>query len=178
MPSTSKGQEFPMHEPRLKRALGLGYALSATGADHMHNLHDTGISGRNLDSYRSLGLLDPVELEDLGPDKIRIYMYHTFWRLVDNCLTICMFIPWTYEEKRELVRAVTGWNTTIFEMMKVGERAINMARVYNLREGKNAEDDWLPDRMFQPQTTGPLSQTAIDPDELREAVQTYYKMMG
>ncbi len=36
-----KGQEVPMHEPRLKKALGLGYAISPTGADHNHNFHDT-----------------------------------------------------------------------------------------------------------------------------------------
>ncbi len=173
-----KGQEFPMHEPRLKRALGLGYAVSATGADHMHNLHDTGISGRHLDAYRSLGLLEPVKLEDLGPNKIRIYMYHMFWRVLDNCLTCCMFIPWSYEDKRDLVRAITGWNASIFEMMKVGERAINLARIFNIREGKTSEDDWLPERMFQPQTSGPLSDTSVNPDQFRKAIGIYYGMMG
>jgi len=38
-----KGQEYPMHEPRLKRALAIGYAVSPTGADHCHALHDTGL---------------------------------------------------------------------------------------------------------------------------------------
>ena len=38
---TVKGQELPMHEPRLKHALGLGYAVSPIGADHNHNIHDT-----------------------------------------------------------------------------------------------------------------------------------------
>ena len=36
-----KGQEFPLHEPRIKHALGMGYMVSPTGADHMHNMHDT-----------------------------------------------------------------------------------------------------------------------------------------
>lgn len=173
-----KGQEFPMHEPRLKRALGLGYAVSPTGPDHMHNLHDTGITGRRLESFKSLGLLDPVELEDLGPNKIRIYMYHTFWRVLDNSLTVCMFIPWTYEQKRDLVQAITGWNTTLFEMTKVGERVINLARVFNIREGKTSKDDWLPNRMFTPQTSGALSKTSIDPEQMKTAIQTYYGMMG
>lgn len=173
-----KGQEFPMHEPRLKRALGLGYAVSATGADHMHNLHDTGIEGRKLDAYRSLGMLDPVELEDLGPNKVRLYTYHTFWQVLDNCLTLCMFIPWTYEQRLDLVHAVTGWNTTTFELMKVGERAITLARIFNIREGKSSKDDWLPDRMFHPQTSGPLSKRAVDTNQLRDAIHMYYGMMG
>ena len=37
-----KGQEFPMHEPRFKQGMGLGYAVSPTGADHCHSIHDTG----------------------------------------------------------------------------------------------------------------------------------------
>ena len=36
-----KGQEVPMHDPRLKRGEALGYAVSPTGADHVHNIHDT-----------------------------------------------------------------------------------------------------------------------------------------
>ena len=39
-----KGQELPMHEPRLKAALGVGYAVAPVGADHMMNIHDTGYS--------------------------------------------------------------------------------------------------------------------------------------
>ncbi len=38
---TVKGQELPMHEPRLKHAMGLGYAVAPVGADHMMNMHDT-----------------------------------------------------------------------------------------------------------------------------------------
>jgi aldehyde:ferredoxin oxidoreductase len=36
----TKGQEYPMHEPRYKRGLAIGYAVSPTGADHCHSLHD------------------------------------------------------------------------------------------------------------------------------------------
>jgi aldehyde:ferredoxin oxidoreductase len=50
-----KGQEVPMHEPRLKRVLGVGYAVSPTGADHVHNLHDTGIT-----SVDSLGIFSQL----------------------------------------------------------------------------------------------------------------------
>ena len=36
-----KGQELPMHEPRLKQSLGVGYATAPMGADHQVNMHDT-----------------------------------------------------------------------------------------------------------------------------------------
>ena len=174
-----KGQEVPMHEPRLKRALGLGYAVSPTGADHVHNIHDTGYATPEAwESVRALGILDPVPIEDLGPNKIRLFMYAVHWRVLENCLVICSSVPWSYHQEVEIVRAVTGWNTTSWELMKVGERVLNMARAFNVREGFTEEDDWLPDRFFHPQTSGPLSKTAVDPKRLKEAKHTYYRMMS
>lgn len=40
-----KGLGIPMHEPRLKHALGVGYMVNPHGADHMLNLHDTMLIG-------------------------------------------------------------------------------------------------------------------------------------
>ncbi|NIR17347.1 hypothetical protein GWN63_02635 [Candidatus Bathyarchaeota archaeon] len=62
--------------------------------------------------------------------------------------------------------------------MKVSERAINLTRIFNLREGFRAEDDGLPARFFKPKNSGALSDTAVDPQELSEAKGTYYTMMG
>ena len=175
-----KGQEVPMHEPRFKRALGVGYAVSPTGADHMHNLHDTilTVRGPQLDNLASLGILEPVPLEDLGPRKVRALIYFVHWRVLDNCLLLCDFLPWNFIQKTEIVRAVTGWNTTSWELMKIGERVTTMARVFNVREGFKKEDDWLPERFFHPKTSGALSKTAIDPERLKNAIRTYYEIMG
>ena len=174
-----KGQEFPMHEPRLKRALGVGYAVSPTGADHQHNVHDTMLtSDLGIASLRPLGILKPQPLEDLGSSKIRMLIYGVNLRVLNNCAVICNFPPWSPMEKAEIFKASTGWDTTIWELSKVGERAINMARVFNLREGFTEQDDWLPDRMFHPQTSGPLAKTAVNPKQLRIARRIYYRMMG
>ena len=39
-----KGLEVPMHDPRAKAALGLGYVVNPIGADHCANLHDPMVS--------------------------------------------------------------------------------------------------------------------------------------
>jgi len=175
-----KGQEVPMHEPRLKRALAIGYAVSPTGADHMHNLHDIGlaIGGQALRQFSALGILEPVPLEDMGPRKVSALIYHVDWRVLDNCLLLCDFLPWDYNQKTEIVSATTGWNTTAWELMKVGERVTTMARVFNLREGFSRRDDWLPERFFHPPRSGPLSNTALDREKLERAISIYYQMMG
>ncbi len=173
-----KGQEVPMHEPRLKRALGLGYAVSPTGADHCHNIHDTIMVGRGYERLRPLGVLEPVPVESLGPEKVRMYKHWTEMRILANCLSICQFPPWRFTEYVDLVQAVTGWDVTIYELAKVAQRTLNLARVFNLREGFTSADDWLPPRFFQPQTSGALSETAVDSADLRNAIDLYYEMMG
>ena len=174
-----KGQEIPMHEPRLKQGLGVGYAVSPTGAEHMANMHDTSIaSERAVAGLSGLGILEPLELDDLGLKKIRALVYYTNWRNVLNALLVCYFTPWDYVDVPEIVRAVTGWYVSSWELMKVGERITTMARVFNIRQGLTKKDDWLPERFFQPQTSGALAETAIKPNEFQKAILNYYKMMG
>ncbi|UCH03150.1 MAG: aldehyde ferredoxin oxidoreductase family protein [Candidatus Bathyarchaeota archaeon] len=178
-----KGQEVPMHEPRLKRALGVGYAVSPTGADHVHNFHDTAITSEDsLGIFRSLGLLEPLPLEDLGPRKVQALFYRQHFVTMLNSIGFCWFYCFqpnvTTFEVTDITRAVTGWDTTTYELMTAGKRMLTMARMYNLREGFTAQDDWLPPRFFHATTSGPLKDTPVDPDQLRTAIHTYYEMMG
>ena len=173
-----KGQEVPMHDPRLKRAEALGYAVSPTGADHVHNIHDTFLYPQLPKRYHSLGVLEPVPVEDFGPKKVRLYKYVGDWRTLNNFLVMCLFPPWSVNQKTEIVRSVTGWNTTAFELMKVVERGNTLARIFNLREGFTEKDDWLPPRFFKPKTSGVLNKTSVNPEDLQKAKLLYYDMMG
>ncbi len=174
-----KGQELPMHEPRLKQGLGLGYTISPTGAEHMHNLHDTVIANEgSIANFNTFGILTPLRLDDLSAKKVRALIYQMNWGALGNALVMCYFVPWNPFEQTEIVRAVTGWNTSTFELMKVGERIMNMTRIFNLREGFTSDDDRLPDRFFQPHTSGALAETAIDLKNFSEAKKIYYEMMG
>ncbi len=180
----AKGQEYPMHEPRLKRGMAIGYAISPTGADHMHSLHDQGLvnSGEDglqaMGDLRALGVLDPVPLEDLGPAKARATMYNSMIAVADNCMTMCAFVPWTLEETTAILNAATGWDISTYELIKVGERALTLARVFNMREGFTAADDKLAPRSSQPTVNGALANAGIDPEELNETMQFTYELMG
>jgi len=174
-----KGAEIPMHEPRLKQGMGLGYAISPTGAEHMTNLDDYSVAHRRVMAYHGpIGILEPLELDDLSPKKVRAVAYFNNWRYLFNALLMCYFVFWRYDHITEIVKAVTGWNTSIWELMKVGERITTMARVFNIREGFTKSDDCLPERFFKPHTSGALSETVIDPDKLKNAINTYYAMIG
>ncbi|MBN1641958.1 MAG: aldehyde ferredoxin oxidoreductase family protein [Anaerolineae bacterium] len=180
----AKGQAYPMHEPRYKRGLAIGYAVSPTGADHCHSLHDTGLITPGEDGFlqnkrlRGMGVLEAMRLEDLGPSKVRASVYHTIAEVAGNCLLICLFTDWQLGDLARMVQAATGWDVTEFELLKVGERAMTMARAFNAREGFTADDDVLCERSYGPTTNGALDQGGIDRDALREALRTYYGMLG
>jgi len=179
-----KAQEYPMHEPRFKRGLAIGYAVSPTGADHNHSLHDplmthAGKEGFQTDDLvRQMGVLDPVVLEDLGPEKVRGFAYTTIHKVARNCLTMCSFVPWDMDERMRMLRAGSGWDVSAYEYHKVGERALTLARVYNVREGLGTADDRLAPRSYGGTTDGPLAGGGIDEAQLGEAVRMYYGMMG
>jgi aldehyde:ferredoxin oxidoreductase len=46
--------------------------------------------------------------------------------------------------KNIFIKKTDGWRTIWFELIKLGELSINMARVFNCREGFTSKDDTLP----------------------------------
>ena len=76
------------------------------------------------------------------------------------------------------VRAATGWDVTIEELLEVGERAVNMARVFNVREGFTRADDRLPERLFNPLENGALAGTAIPREAFEQALTDLYLLKG
>jgi aldehyde:ferredoxin oxidoreductase len=89
-----------------------------------------------------------------------------------------MFLPYTTAEKVDMLNAATGWNVGEFELVKVGERALNLARVFNIRAGFGPQDDVLAPRSYTPTTDGPLSETFIDRTAHEKAIQSFYAIMG
>ena len=179
-----KGLEIPMHEPRWKQGLGVGYAMSPTGADHCHNMHDSNYDKQTslLEDLKALGILEPLPVNDLSPAKIRLLIYNSLWMHFMNCAVCCYFVmvygSVGFERLAQLVSAVTGWNASVFELMKVGERAATLARAFNLREGLTSGDDNIPQRFFTSHTSGPLHGVALDREAFLKAKETYYDMMG
>jgi aldehyde:ferredoxin oxidoreductase len=179
-----KGQPLPIHEPRGKTGLGLAYALSPTGADHIEAPHDPVFESEGgLKFVRSLGIIETIPALDLGPRKVRMFIYLQQLYNVFNSIGICNFTayPWGPVSNNDLVdyvNAVTGWDTSLWELMKAGERHSNMSRIFNIREGFTAKDDTLPDRFFQPLEGGPLDGKKLDVQEFQQALKTYYQMMG
>jgi aldehyde:ferredoxin oxidoreductase len=175
-----KSQELPLHDPRFKQGMGLGYAVSPTGADHEHNIHDTDFikETNSLQRMRSFDDFEPMKLDDLSSQKIKLFTYHTNWQHLIDCLVMCRFLPYNVDQITDLVKGVTGCNVDKWELLKVGERAATLSKIYNLREGIDKDQDRLPDRFFSPFNKGPLSGVAIDRSSFQNARDQYYQLMG
>lgn len=179
-----KGLELPVHEPRWKQGMGIGFAVSPTGADHCHNIHDVSFVTRTplLQDLQAFGILEPLPVNDLSPAKMRLLVYYANWQHFMNCAVCCIFVMvssrFGHDRAAQLTRAVTGWNTSVLELFKVGERAANLGRAFNLREGFTASDDSMPERFFTPQASGPLKGVALDHKIFEEAKEAYYGIMG
>ena len=174
-----KGQPFPMHECRTRHGQALGYAVSPTGADHMHNIWDGGLAREPLgERLLGLGIYESVPQTELNEHKIRAYTHSSNWCWVGNSVGLCAFLPWTRDQTSELILAATGWETNLWELLKAGERCVTMARAFNMREGLTRADDVLPPRMNTPHVSGTVHEKPVDPEFLYEAVSTYYGMMG
>ena len=191
-----KGQEFAMAEPRAKFGCGLAYAVSPTGADHLQHEHDgafdPALTGYSHDAEEAsvflkgifpLGVLEPVESLYLGPEKVRLFMYlQHYWSLFDT-LDLCIFMlapvrTFRIPQLVEMVAAVTGWETSLWELMKVGERSTTLTRSFNIKHGAGRKDDTLPDRLFEGLKGGPLDGSKMDREEFEKSLSLYYQMMG
>jgi len=95
-----------------------------------------------------------------------------------NCAAICVVPPFDQEQMRDIVNGVTGWNLSIEELEKVGERAMDMARAFNTLLGQTAEDDKTAPRFTTGFTFGPREGQHIDLEELEKSRQEYYQQMG
>jgi aldehyde:ferredoxin oxidoreductase len=184
---TVKGQEISMHDPRIKVGVGIGYAVSPYGADHMTAAHDTAFVNPEsfpVSSVRPLGIYNAIPATDISAEKVRNYkILENFWRTLD-ALGLCVFgyaprgvMP--INTMVDCVNAVTGWDVSLFELMRAGERGTLIARAFNSRDGFSVTNDRLPKRLFDPKPDGPdAGRQIFNESDFNQAVRLYYDMIG
>jgi aldehyde:ferredoxin oxidoreductase len=183
----TKGQIFPAHMPRTKASLGVVYATNPYGADHLSTEHDSFLLPEMPEGLRermaALGILETASLEETGPTKMRLAaISQRFMSLLDS-LELCSFCfasGWFFDSHDLVtaVTAITGWKTNMWELMRIGERRINLMQAFNVREGGTAVDDIVPSRMAEPLEGGPTAGNRLDLEGWRKDKALYYSMMG
>jgi aldehyde:ferredoxin oxidoreductase len=82
------------------------------------------------------------------------------------------------EQWVDALKAITGWSISLWELMKVGERRINLLRTFNAREGATAAMDTLPKKMTVPLKGGATDGVFVTEKEFEEAKALYYALAG
>ena len=181
-----KGLELAMHEPRGKVGVALGYATNEAGADHLVGFHDPIFVNPESVAFKgamALGITEPSPARDLGPVKQGIWYTSERWNNAEKVLGLCFFGPAPrsfiqVEDVITAVRAATGWDVTVDELLEIGERAMNLARVFNVREGFDRRQDKLPERLHLPLEGGPLTGVTIDREAFEAAITGLYELKG
>ena len=166
-----KRLELPAHSARALKGLSIGYATATRGGSH----HDTRPTPQYAAGFDRRGTE--------GKPEFAVRSQH--FTAVGDSLVICRFTSergyglYVEEPYARMVRAITGWDVTVEELERVGERVINLERSFNVREGVRRAADLLPWRvMHEPIPDGPSAGMYCPPQELDAMLDHYYSLRG
>ena len=160
------GQEMPMHDPRNAPSFATTYQGDPTPARHTQaflGLVEIGMAPPGLE----LPPLDKYTYTGKGPtEAMGKNACHTM-----NASGMCLFglsaVP--LDSLPSFLSVVTGWEFTLEEIGRIGERIANIRQAFNLREGLTPKDFKLRGRPIgdPPLEEGPVANVRVDADTLR-----------
>lgn len=168
-----KGMGFPAYDPRGVRGQALSYATSTRGADHLKGYM---IAPEILGT--TLGKLDPLSEEGKAENVMIIQNASA----VLDAFLVCKFIALGMVEEglqlqdlADIINADTGFNYTVADLLKIGDRIYNLERLYNLKTGMDGSADVLPKRFQDPIPDGPHKGLKTD---ITKMLKEYYEKRG
>jgi aldehyde:ferredoxin oxidoreductase len=171
-----KGLEIPMHNPYRFKEMGLNYATSNRGACH----------NRGSPAYISRGVLLPEfgykEKTDgfIEHGKGKMTKIHQDVCTMIDALGLCKFVVFFggvgISILADAYSAATGWETSIYDLVKAGERIWLIERAFNVKMGIKRNDDKLPERFInEPLPDGPAAGQTVKLDPM---LNEYYNERG
>ncbi len=151
------GQEPPAHNPKLEYGFASVYRMDATPARHCR-WHAVFVpKGVPLPQYATGAWIGRGEAQ-----RVNVMFNHAV-----EGLGLCLFVMATYPHVDlllDFVKAATGWDVTVEEVLRTGERIGTLRHLFNLREGFNPLTYRISGRMTgnPPLKEGPLAGVSID----------------
>jgi len=189
-----KGMSNLNSDERPTPALALNIATASRGSDHLRSRPAIDLYHLPEPVLRKI-YSQPVAYDGPLTSDYRDYEgkpWEVFWQeqtfMAVDCLGICKYhttflgatLP-NYEEWSKLLYYNTGLEMSPLDIWTVAERANNMERLFNIREGLTRERDWLVDRYFDEPTKlgipGVRGRT-IDRKKFKQMIDEYYGHHG
>jgi aldehyde:ferredoxin oxidoreductase len=168
-----KGLELPGYDLRTLKTAALGFSVSFRGACHLRNgAYSPDVKGKvnrfKIEPSRGKMIVDESKMyniiDSLIVCKFSRGTYYDGWKDLANYYTLATGIPMTPEE-----------------MAKVGDRIENLARLFNIREGKGTRKyDTLPWKIKNcpvPEE-GPAKGVVVNEEEFQLGLDDYYAVRG
>jgi aldehyde:ferredoxin oxidoreductase len=168
-----KGLELPGYDLRTLKTAALGFSVSFRGACHLRNgAYSPDVKGK----------VNRFKIE-LGRGKMIVPDGHVY-NIIDS-LIVCKFSRGTYYDgNKDLAKyytLATGIPMTPEELDKAGERIENLARLFNVREGKGTREyDTLPWKIMNAPVPedGPAKGAVVSDEEFQVGLDDYYEARG
>ena len=168
-----KGLELPGYDLRTLKTAALGFSVSFRGACHLRNgAYSPDVKGK----------VNRFKIEK-GRGKM-IADEGNMYNVIDS-LIVCKFSRGTYydgwKDLANYYTLATGLPMTPEEMTQDGERIENLARLFNIREGKGTRKfDTLPWKImnFPVPDEGPAKGMYVSEEEFQLGLDDYYSVRG
>jgi len=154
------GKYLPQSDPvdlRYFPAYALGNSVASRGSDHLRSRPTWEAAGFSEEALKAIygGRVSANPRRYEGKGRV-IWWWETYLSLFD-ALGLCKLIAFhcrpgllDFEFFSELIRYATGLDLTPEEIFAVGERVVTLERMFLVREGVKREDDFPPQRYFEP----------------------------
>ena len=168
-----KGLELPGYDLRTLKTAALGFSVSFRGACHLRNgAYSPDVKGK----------VNRFKIEK-GRGKMIVPDGHVY-NVIDS-LIVCKFSRGTYydglKDLANYYTLATGIPMTEEELEKDGERIENLARLFNIREGKGTREfDTLPWKIMNTPVPeeGPAKGVVVSEEEFQMGLDDYYTARG
>ncbi|MCG8530123.1 MAG: aldehyde ferredoxin oxidoreductase C-terminal domain-containing protein, partial [Desulfovibrionales bacterium] len=178
----TKGVEIYGADPRGSQAVALSYTVSLRGGDFTSVYPIPAFRYSPEKAQEEFGTPEAVNLLSTGGKGILVKKCLFASAVVDSlglCKvpTLSIITGFNLENEAPLVQELTGLTLSAKELMAIGERLVNMEKLFNLTHGTCRADDNLPE-VFQKKglPSGPAK--GITVTDLSVMVDDFYRAMG
>lgn len=165
--ATVDGLEVTYHDLRSSYGMALAYAAGPRGPGH--NSCDAYMTSTGQ-PFPELGIkaVDHYnDSQDMVDMCVRLQDYRAFY----SSIILCVFCNPAPTAIGKLLRLATGWDITISDIKTIGERILNMNRLFNVKMGLDTDWDRLPSILYEPLEEG--GSAGKSPDWKRMLTQYY-----
>jgi aldehyde:ferredoxin oxidoreductase len=155
------GQEVPMHDPKRFMNFAIAYLDATPGRHTQGSYGNKPASGLEFPAYDSKSAAGRGQANKMGSDLMHMI----------SCAGLCQFGLGFMDASAltDFMNLTTGWNCSIDDLLKTGDRIANIRQAFNAREGIGIVDFKVPGRISgnPPPAAGPTAGRSVDFTTLR-----------